>query len=125
MDKLKIAVVDDNNEFVEKLCRAVEIAGFEPIAVHVGRDHTKGYVLKMIRGAKVVLIDHSMPRFSGEDIAELLSYDDEPPILITTSDHIRAPFYTKDFLMGKLEYGAPGLADSIKRKVGEICEVAI
>ncbi len=125
MDKLKIAVVDDDNGFVEKLCLAVELAGFEAIPVFVAEDRTKGYVLKMIRGAQVILLDHSMPRFSGEDIAKLLSYDDDPPVLITTSDHDRAPLYTKHFLIGKGNYSPEGLSDSIRRKVGEICESSI
>ena len=66
---MKVLVVDDNQNITDLLARFLKAKGFESIVTNDPRDG-----LKRIKEEKydVVLLDISMPKFSGIDIIQTL-----------------------------------------------------
>lgn len=69
---MNILIIDDNQSITDMLQKYLKIKGFEVIAVNGGRNG-----LAMIQKQKfdAILLDLSMPDFSGIDVVETLERD--------------------------------------------------
>jgi DNA-binding NtrC family response regulator len=118
--KLKIAVVDDDRHIVADLSKAVKEAGFEAVSIVVEPGTSLSEVLKKVSATQMVLLDHQMHGFSGEDVAKDLP---DTVCVVTTSDHKRTDAYCAGRrLYGKCRHPFPlkSIVESIKGLVSEL-----
>jgi len=93
-----VAVVDDTEWYIANLRKAVELAGFVVLPIHVEWKTSLDELVQKLNGCQMVLLDHMMGDFDGEDVAKRLPKE---VIVITTSDHRRADEYCEYRLTGK------------------------
>ena len=78
---MKVLVVDDNQDILELLKSLLEMGGYDPIIIASGKE---GLNLILKEKFDIVLLDITMPTFSGFDIVQSLkdSGDLEKNIII-------------------------------------------
>lgn len=66
---MKVLVVDDNQDILELLKSLLEMGGYDPIIIASGKE---GLNLILKEKFDIVLLDITMPEFSGFDIVQSL-----------------------------------------------------
>ena len=90
MEKPKILVVDDEEEFVEAISTRLSAEGFECVAASNGED---GFSRFQAGGIDLVITDVIMPMSDGFSMVEWIrQVSDVPIIVITGYDRCREPF---------------------------------
>jgi len=67
---VKVLVVDDNQDILELLKSLLEMGGYDPIIIASGKE---GLNLILKEKFDIVLLDITMPEFSGFDVVQSLS----------------------------------------------------
>ncbi len=83
---MKILIIDDNESITDALAKYLKVKGFE---VSVSNDGRNGLSFIQNHEFDVILLDLSMPEFSGFDVIEALEKDgqlkDKKIVLFTAS----------------------------------------
>jgi DNA-binding NtrC family response regulator len=119
-EKLKLLIVDDEEEFLESSARALSRRGFE---VHTADDGASGLALVSRTDFDAVVLDLKMPGIDGEEVFDRIhSTHPSVPVIMLTG-HGSVPHAFKTSKKGIADYVAKpcdmdDLAGRIRRAVG-------
>ena len=95
MKKIEVLIIDDSTEITQMLSQFLELKGYNCESCSDGK---KGLDMMLQQKFDVVLLDLSMPKFSGHDIIESLADSEkikDQNIIIFTASSIDSDDITK------------------------------
>ena len=120
LDKLRILVVEDDEDMRENLRRILVLAGYQ---VHLARDGAEAITVLQTQPFHLVLTDMLMPRMGGlELLGEIRRLGRSLPVVFLTAFSNRAAF-TKALDLGAVDFVTkPFRADFLLRLIQAILD---